>query len=157
MSLIDDMNVLKAAAQQELQAVASADQLEAWRIKYLGAKGSVKGMMQRLKEIPPADKPAAGQAANQLKNELEAAFKDRQSSLGSPRKTAGPQVDVTIPGSQPAIGHQHVLTQTINEICEIFGRMGFSVAYGPEVEDERHNFVALNIPASHPAGISGMR
>jgi phenylalanyl-tRNA synthetase alpha chain len=59
--------------------------------------------------------------------------------------------DVTLPGTKPAIGHAHVLTQTVDAICEIFGRMGFEVVYGPEVEDERHNFEALNIPASHPA------
>jgi len=69
--------------------------------------------------------------------------------VARPRALAG--VDVTLPGSRPRIGHAHVLSQTIDQICEICGRMGFTVAYGPEVEDERHNFEALNIPAHHPA------
>jgi len=152
MSFLEELQQLQAQAHAELGAAASADALEAWRIRYLGGKGAVKDAMQRLKDVPREDKPASGKAANELKNALQAAFDTRAGELAGGRgKAKGPKVDVTLPGREPAIGHLHVITQTINEICEIFGRMGFTVAYGPEVEDELHNFESLNIPAAHPA------
>lgn len=153
MSLLDDMQALKERAIQELSKIDVADALEAWRIKYLGTKGQVKETMQRLKEVAREEKPAAGKAANELKNVLSDAFNKCQEALGGTGKPRAvkPMVDVTLPGEEPKIGHVHVITQTINEICEIFGRMGFSVAYGPEVEDEQHNFISLNIPSHHPA------
>ncbi len=152
MSFFDDIQNLIAQARQELQAARDPQALETWRIRYLGLKGAVKSAMQKLKDVPKADKPAAGKAANELKQFLQQAFDSALAAFASvarPRALAG--VDVTLPGSRPRIGHAHVLSQTIDQICEIFGRMGFTVAYGPEVEDERHNFEALNIPAHHPA------
>ncbi|HOD84475.1 MAG: Phenylalanine--tRNA ligase alpha subunit [Planctomycetes bacterium ADurb.Bin126] len=152
MSFFDDIQNLIAQARQELQAARDPQALETWRIRYLGLKGAVKSAMQKLKDVPKADKPAAGKAANELKQILQQAFDSALAAFASvarPRVLAG--VDVTLPGSRPRIGHAHVLSQTIDQICEIFGRMGFTVAYGPEVEDERHNFEALNIPAHHPA------
>ncbi|HAU38111.1 MAG TPA: phenylalanine--tRNA ligase subunit alpha, partial [Phycisphaerales bacterium] len=109
--------------------------------------------MQRLKDVPRDEKPAAGKAANDLKNALQAMFdaKSATVSAGRPRRARGPAVDITLPGKRPRLGHEHVLTQTTNDICDIFARMGFEVAYGPEVEDEQHNFDDLNIPPSHPA------
>ncbi len=152
MSFFDDIQNLIAQARQELQTARDPQALETWRIRYLGLKGAVKSAMQKLKDVPKADKPAAGKAANELKQILQQAFDSALAAFASvarPRALAG--VDVTLPGSRPRIGHAHVLSQTIDQICEIFGRMGFTVAYGPEVEDERHNFEALNIPAHHPA------
>lgn len=152
MSFFDDIQKLIAQARQELQAARDAQALEAWRIRYLGLKGAVKNAMQQLKDVPKADKPAAGKVANELKQVLQDAFDSAMAAIASvvrPKALAG--VDVTLPGTRPRIGHAHVLSQTIDRICEIFGRMGFAVAYGPEVEDERHNFEALNIPSHHPA------
>jgi phenylalanyl-tRNA synthetase alpha chain len=153
MSMLEDIQALQAAALAELRTAESAEALEAWRIRYLGTKGALKAAMQRLKEVPKDAKPAVGQAANAVKDALTAAFEARQKELGDARAHAarGPSVDVTIPGARPRVGHIHVLTQTVNEICDIFARMGFTVATGPEVEDERHNFDALNIPPAHPA------
>lgn len=151
MSLLDDLKNLQAQAQAELEKVASPEALEAWRIKYLGLKGQVKTALARLKEVSREEKPLAGKAANDLKNILQGAFDSLATRLTQPRQAAGPLVDVTLPGNRPQLGHMHIMTQTVNEVCEIFGRMGFDVAYGPEVEDERHNFDALNIPRSHPA------
>jgi phenylalanyl-tRNA synthetase alpha chain len=154
MSLPEQLHALQRQAETELAAVDSPQALEAWRIKYLGSHGAVKAALQTLKEVPKADKPAAGKAANQLKGALQSAYQVRSEALGravAARKKAPPKIDITLPGKRPAIGHTHVITQTVNEVCEIFGRMGFEVAYGPEVEDERHNFQALNIPPSHPA------
>ncbi len=143
---------MKDAALEKLAAVKDAPALDAWRSAYLGAKGAVKSAMDKLKEAPKAEKPLLGKAANDLKNALQSAYDEAARRLASAGpKSAAPGVDVTLPGIPPAIGHAHILTQTINEICDIFGRMGFAVAYGPEVEDERHNFEALNIPLAHPA------
>ena len=155
MPLLEDIQQILAQGLEKLQTAAEADALEAWRIKYLGTKGAVKAAMQRLKEVPRERKRAAGQAANELKNALTEAFERRLAAIaatgGGSRKARGPAIDVTLPGRRRRIGHTHVITQTVNEICEIFARMGFAVATGPEVEDDRHNFEALNIPLSHPA------
>lgn len=156
MSLLDDIAKMTEEATAELDGIETADALEAWRTRYLGTKGAVRAAMQRLREVSGADKPAAGKAANEAKNALQAAYKIRSDDLGKPgakaRLSKGEVVeDVTIPGRRPRIGHRHIITQTVEEICEVFARMGFEIAYGPEVEDERHNFDALNIPAGHPA------
>ena len=134
----------------ELAAVAGADALEQFRIKYLGAKGMVKGLMDLLREVPREQKPAVGQRVNAVRDQLAAAFeaKKQQAAGGADERDA---VDVTEPGLQPQVGNRHILMKVIDELTELFGRMGFSVAAGPEVEDEFHNFVALNIPESHPA------
>jgi phenylalanyl-tRNA synthetase alpha chain len=152
MTFVDDLKNLQAQAQAELAQVNSPQTLEAWRIKYLGLKGAVKAALQRLKEVPQADKPAAGKAANELKDALQAAYDARAVELaaGAEAKKAA-AVDVTLPGRRPRIGHAHILTQTISELVEIFARMGFAMVYGPEVEDDWHNFVALNIPPQHIA------
>jgi len=155
MPLLEDIQQILAQGLEKLHAATQADALEQWRIKFLGTKGAVKAAMGRLKEVPKEQKRAAGQAANELKNALTEAFERQRAKIatadGSAKKTQGQVIDVTLPGKQRRIGHTHVITQTINEICEIFARMGFAVATGPEVEDDRHNFEALNIPLSHPA------
>ncbi len=152
MSLLDDIKAMSQGAMEELKAVKLPQALESWRIKYLGTKGALKAAMDRLKEVPRDEKPAVGKVANEVKNALSQAYQSMVAALGSAAPTAaGPKFDVTLPGSPVAIGHTHLITQTINEICDIFGRMGFGVEYGPEVEDEHHNFEALNIPLEHPA------
>jgi phenylalanyl-tRNA synthetase alpha chain len=152
MSFLEDLANLQAQATAELARVDSPQALEAWRIKYLGTKGAVKAAMQRLKEVPQADKPAAGQAANELKAALQTAYDARAVEVAAtaPKRTAA-AADVTLPGRRPRIGHAHVVTQTVDELVDIFARMGFTMVYGPEVEDDRHNFVALNIPPEHVA------
>src|SRR5688500_12929589 len=135
----------------ELTAVAGADALEQFRIRYLGAKGSVKALMDLLREVPREQKPAVGQRVNAVRDRLTAAFEDRKQQLAAGGAEEKDAADVTEPGRQPEIGSRHILMKTIDELVELFGRMGFAVASGPEVEDEFHNFVALNIPESHPA------
>ena len=151
MGLLEDLKTLLAQAQAEAAKLAGPEQLEQFRIRYLGAKGAVKGAMARLKEVSAAEKPLAGKLANEVKTAIEAAFEQARAAVSAPAAAAGPKVDVTLPGAPLAIGRPHILTQTINELTEVFARMGFDVAYGPEVEDEWHNFIALNIPESHPA------
>jgi phenylalanyl-tRNA synthetase alpha chain len=145
---------LKADARADLAAVASSEQLEAFRIKYLGSKGAIKALMALLKEVPKEQKRQFGQNANALRQELQEGFEGKKQSLGGsakPQATGKPLLDVTEPGAPPKLGRQHIITQTVDELIEVFGRMGFDAVTGPEVEDEHHNFVALNIPKQHPA------
>ena len=136
----------------DLKQVNDMAALEEYRIKYLGRKGLITQMLSQIGRFPPEQKPAAGQSANKIKNEVTAAFEQlKQTMLQAKERQSRELVDVTLPGIAPRIGKQHIITQTINELLEIFGRMGFAVAYGPEIEDEWHNFIALNIGPEHPA------
>jgi phenylalanyl-tRNA synthetase alpha chain len=137
-------------AKEQLQRVKNSQELEQFRVQYLGAKGAMKDLMGLLGKVAKELKPQVGQAANKVKIEITEAFNAKQAELGSAQAT-GPQVDLTEPGKRPAVGNEHILVKVTNELTELFGRMGFSTASGPEVEDEFHNFVALNIPQSHPA------
>jgi phenylalanyl-tRNA synthetase alpha chain len=137
--------------QSELAGVGNADALEQFRIKYLGTKGRVKGLMTLLGQVPREEKPAVGQRVNAVKDELTAAFEARKQALTGGAESQRDYVDVTEPGRKPDLGNRHILMKVVDELTELFGRMGFAVASGPEVEDEFHNFVALNIPESHPA------
>lgn len=158
-SLMEVLNHLEAEATESLVTANDADSLEQWRIAYLGTKGRLKQALAGMKHVPPAEKPAMGKRMNEVKTSLETMFADKCSTLGSGgggaaaggSGTPGPMLDITEPGIDLKFGKRHVLTRTIAELTEIFARMGFSVAYGPEVEDEWHNFVALNIPPEHPA------
>ncbi len=130
--------------------MATAAELEQFRIKYLGAKGEIKGLMNLLGQVPREQKPVVGQKVNAVKESLTNAFESRKLHL-SAGMPAGVTEDVTEPGRRPQIGNRHILMTVVDELTELFGRMGFSIASGPELEDEFHNFVALNIPKSHPA------
>ncbi len=153
-AMLEKIDQLERQAESDLVAVSTADELERFRIKYLGSKGAVKALMGLMKQVDKPQKPAFGQGANALKHKLQETFAARKDELVA----AGPQasvlkqgIDVTEPGLPPRLGRQHVISQTINELAEVFGRMGFDIATGPEVEDEYHNFIALNIPQQHPA------
>lgn len=135
----------------ELEQVRDLKALEDFRIKYLSRKGVIMQLLSEVGRLPREQKPQAGQLANKTKNEVTAAFEQRRQALEAAQKQTRELIDVTLPGIPALIGKPHVITQTISELLDIFGRMGFGVAYGPEVEDERHNFVALNIPPEHPA------
>ncbi|MFO0962446.1 MAG: phenylalanine--tRNA ligase subunit alpha [Phycisphaerales bacterium] len=140
----------RAQALAELESAATPAALDAWKSAWIGGSGRVKAMMTALKDVPKEQKPAVGKRLNEIKAELEAAFEARRGALGA-GAPQGPTVDATEPGVPLAQGRRHVLSRTIDEIVEVFGRMGFSLAEGPEVEDEWHNFTALNIPEAHPA------
>jgi phenylalanyl-tRNA synthetase alpha chain len=149
--MLAELEELKTVALAELAAAADLEAVEFWRIAYLGSKGRLKGMMPQLKTVSKEDKPAVGKRLNEVKVALEQGFESRKAEVAVSGVTGGPQVDVTQPGADLPEGRRHVLSRTIDEIVDIFGRMGFTTAAGPEVEDEWHNFTALNIPAGHPA------
>ncbi len=149
--MLEEFKKTGKEALEDLKQVGDSDSLEQWRIKYLSRKGRVTQMLSQIGKFPREEKPKAGQLANSIKKEVTAAFEELKQSLGTAKSGKTKLVDITLPGRRAQIGKAHVITQTLNELLEIFGRMGFSVAYGPEVEDEWHNFIALNIPAEHPA------
>jgi len=152
--MLDKIKQLAADAMDDLSQVRSADDLEQFRIKYLGSKGAMKDLMGMIKDVPKEMKREFGQGANALRQQLEEAFGEKKEEVGSTASSKakqGPQIDVTEPGLPPRLGRRHVITQTIDELIEVFGRMGFDVATGPEIEDDYHNFIALNIPPEHPA------
>lgn len=150
--MLEQFETIAKSALEELGRVTDLKALEDFRIKYLGRNGRVTQMVSGIKQFPPDQRPRAGQLANRMKKDIGSAFEKLRESLQQAQRERNRQfVDVTLPGVSVHIGRPHVITQTVNELLEIFGRMGFGVAYGPEVEDEWHNFVALNIPPEHPA------
>jgi phenylalanyl-tRNA synthetase alpha chain len=153
MTMQETLNELEQTGLAELEQASDADSLEKWRIAFLGTKGRMKMVSPMLKDVPPDQKPAMGKRLNEVKIALERAFAAKKEHLEATtdRSRRGPVVDVTEPGIPMGEGRRHILTRTIDEITEVFARMGFSVADGPEVEDEWHNFNALNIPQNHPA------
>lgn len=134
-----------------LKKVNDEADLENFRIKYLGRKGQITEMLSQIGQFPTEDRPKAGQLANKIKKEVNEAFEQAKKNLAQAKPKKTEPIDVTLPGIAPNIGKMHIITQTINELLEIFGRMGFAIAYGPEVEDEWHNYIALNIGPDHPA------
>ena len=136
----------------DLKKVNDLAALEEFRVKYLSRKGQIIQMLSQIGKLPPEEKPQAGQFANKIKKEITKAFEQLKSTLSKSQQGQSKElIDVTLPGIPVSIGTAHVITQTLSELLEIFGRMGFAVAYGPEVEDEWHNFIALNIGPEHPA------
>jgi phenylalanyl-tRNA synthetase alpha chain len=147
------LDELCGAACAAFETARDREALETARVEFLGAKsGRLKDAQKGLGSLAPADKPAAGKRFNEVKQAIEAAHSAADERLKQ-STSAGekPLFDPTVPGLRPRIGHLHPLTQTIEELKEIMGRLGFTVADGPEIEDEWHNFEALNIPADHPA------
>lgn len=152
-AFLAELDELQSVGQRALAEAQDAPTLEAARVEFLGVKsGRLKALQKQLGSVPPADKPAAGKRFNELKQALEAALEGARQRVERQRTaTVDTAFDPTVPGNARRLGRLHPLTQTIQELQEIMGRLGFSVADGPEVEDEFHNFEALNIPAAHPA------
>ncbi|MSQ10171.1 MAG: phenylalanine--tRNA ligase subunit alpha [Dehalococcoidia bacterium] len=151
--MADDATILLDQALRDLEAAADEPAVEAWRIAVLGRNGSLNALMSRIGAIPTDERRAFGAAANQMKQQMEAAFAERNEALrrASLERETAQAIDVTLPGRPLAIGHYHPTTQIVREISGIFERMGFSVVEGPEVEWDYYNFEALNIPKDHPA------
>jgi len=149
-----ELDELKQQAVKAFGAAGDDDALEAARVQFLGAKsGRLKAVQKGLGSVDKADKPTAGKRFNAAKGQIEAAYQtavERLAKRGGPAAGAR-RFDPTVPGIRPRLGHVHPITQTIEEVKDILGRLGFTVAEGPEVEDHWHNFEALNIPADHPA------
>ena len=151
MDLIAALEEFEDAALAAVAAADGAEALEAVRIQFLGRKkGRLRDLQALLGKVDSAQRSVAGKAFNDAKTKVNAAFEERKQQLSRPR-AALTSLDITLPGTPLRLGRKHPLTQTMAEFKDIMGRFGFSVAEGPEIEDEYHNFVALNIPEDHPA------
>jgi phenylalanyl-tRNA synthetase alpha chain len=137
----------------DLNQAKTKEDVEQLRIAYLGRKGLIRELLSHIADLSDKARPAAGALVNDFKNEVSAALdaKSSQTAESTPRQKPAAGFDVTMPGLSPAAGHKHPLTQTTEEICRIFVRMGFEVVQGPEIETEYQNFQALNIPKDHPS------
>jgi len=150
--VLKELDQLEKAFSKQLSSADSVEAVEHVRVEFLGRKGKLSDIMKRLPGLPASERPAVGKRANALKRSFETAVKERRGTLGAaPSATSRPQVDLTVPGKPLKLGHRHLITQTLEEMVGIFQRLGFDVAYGPEVEDRWHNFTALNTPDDHPA------
>ncbi|ODA35504.1 phenylalanine--tRNA ligase subunit alpha [Planctopirus hydrillae] len=143
--------VFEQEATAAIEAARNVADLEQVRILFLGkSKGRLKDLQSELGKATPAERPAIGQAFNEMKLRVTQLFDTRVEVLSRPESQPR-DFDVTLPGNLPRLGREHPITQTIEEFKEIIGRFGFTVDDGPELEDEYHNFDALNIPKDHPA------
>ena len=147
-SQIDD---LRRRFDEDLSAASGEPELRAVRDRYLSRKGGlVSGLLKSLGTAPPGDRPRLGQLANALREDIERRLTARLEAAAAARAPKG-SVDVTLPGRAPALGHRHPLSILRDRIEAIFSRLGFLIIEGPELEDDYHNFEALNMPPEHPA------
>lgn len=144
-------NIEELVEEIKAQRLDNEDALEAFRIRFLGSKNILKGLYQELKSVPNEQKKDFGQLINSLKNQAEARFEAAKIAIASKNQTGKSEIDHSRPAEIVELGSRHPLAVVRNEIIEIFGRIGFSVSEGPEIEDDWHNFSALNFPPEHPA------
>ncbi len=152
--MLKQLEDLKSNALQELGGIDGIKELESWRVRYLGRKSRLTDILRSLASLSLAEKKAVGARANQVKTCLEDSLRQREQALRELELAASAeaeQIDVTLPGRHQATGRLHPITQTLYEMCDIFGSMGFQVVTGPEVEWDYYNFEALNIPKEHPS------
>ena len=153
MSILESLLQVEKKARAEASAIKDASELEGLKQKYLGRKGELAGLMARLGKADPVERPQIGREANRVKVGLEKLFDEKSGALLA-RADIGQAAtgrDLTMPGTSQAIGGLHPITRVIDEICDCFMRLGFSVVSGPEIETEHYNFEALNIPLDHPS------
>jgi phenylalanyl-tRNA synthetase alpha chain len=151
---MQELSEILAHAEQAVSDAADLAALDGVRVRYLGKKGALTEYLKGMGQLPPEERPRAGQAVNEAKQRLQGLIKARGDILEAERlerRLAGEAVDITLPGRGQPRGGLHPVTRTLQRIERIFAEMGFEVAEGPEVEDDYHNFEALNIPAHHPA------
>ena len=149
-----DTDSLLAEALQAISAVHDEAALETLRVQYLGKKGSFTALLKSLGRLPAEERPAAGEEINVAKNTLQTAIDERKDELVRANlytKLSSEKIDVTLPGRRQSVGGLHPITITIDRITDIFRGAGYDVEVGPEIEDDYHNFEALNIPVHHPA------
>lgn len=153
-AFVQQLDELAQAATESFASCADAQQLDDARVEFLGAKqGKLKALQKNMGSVPGPERKTAGMKLNAVKQAIQQAFEDAQQRIsgGAADRTRDPRFDVTLPGQRRRLGKLHPITQTIEELKDIMGRLGFTAAEGPEVEDDQHNFEALNIPKSHPA------
>ena len=151
---MENLEPLANEAKAAIAAAADSAALEQLRVDYLGKKGQITALLKGLGKLSPEERPQAGARINVVKQELQALIGARKAELSSAaveQRLAAETIDVTLPGRDRTTGGIHPVTRTMERMEEFFGAIGFEVVEGPEIEDDYHNFGALNIPAHHPA------
>ncbi len=149
--MVKSIEEIDKEAFEELEKAASPEEVESLSIKYLGRKGLVTTFLRNISKLPENERPSAGKNANLLKVRLGKAFKEAVDAIKSNINASDDFIDVTLPGRSMTRGHLHPVTKITREISDIFLKLGFDIAEGPEVETDYYNFEALNIPKYHPA------
>ncbi|MCL0091658.1 phenylalanine--tRNA ligase subunit alpha [Dehalococcoidales bacterium] len=152
--MLDQLEKLKSNALKELADINNTQQLESWRVHYLGRKSYLTSILRSLARLPLAERKAVGAQANRVKTHLEDSLKQKREALHQTQLATLAKeeaIDITLPGCPFPQGRWHPITQTLYEICDIFVAMGFQVVEGPEAEWDYYNFEALNLPKEHPA------
>ena len=150
----ETLSKLVEEARDALSKIESLTDLDQVRVRFLGKKGAFTALMKQLGSLAPEERPKAGQVINEAKQTVQALINEKKAELEAAAlaaKLAAEAVDVTLPGRNVDIGGLHPVTRTLNRIERLFAQAGFTVAQGPEIEDDWHNFEALNIPETHPA------
>lgn len=153
-SIPTELQAIDKEFAEQLSAVSSSEELQQVRVAFLGKKGTLTSFLKRLGSLPPEERPAAGEAVNSLRDTMESRIAAKKSALEegeSAEEERRNLLDVTLPGRGRPWGGFHPVAQVTRDVVEILAGLGFSVALGPEIEDDFHNFQALNIPPSHPA------
>jgi phenylalanyl-tRNA synthetase alpha chain len=145
----DRIAALRAEADAALARIATRDDLDAFRVRFLARKGDVAALFDALRTADAAERPALGKLLNELRAYVQQLHDARAAAFAAPVAQAG--IDLTIPGRRRPVGTQHPITRAVEEISSIFVTMGFGIADGPEAEDDYHNFGALNFAPDHPA------
>jgi phenylalanyl-tRNA synthetase alpha chain len=151
---MSDLEHLSTTALADIAAAETPEALESLRVALFGKSGSVSALMKSLGALPPDQRKAAGEAINRVRDGLGDALAARKAAIDEAvlaTRLASETIDVTLPGRDAARGGLHPVTRTLERITEIFGRLGYELADGPEIEDDWHNFEALNFPPHHPA------
>ena len=152
--MLTEIEDVKAQALSALAAASTREEVESVRVQFLGRQGIITERLRGLGALPPDERPAAGQALNRAKNDLQTAARSRRDALSRAAVDAelgGERIDVTLPGRGQQAGGLHPVTRTLERIETFFRHLGFDIVEGPEIEDDLHNFEALNFPAHHPA------
>jgi len=149
--MTDRIHEIENSARAEMEKVKDMPGLENYRIKFLARNGLIGELYDQMKTVPAEQRPSIGKEINELRSLVQSFFNHKKSDLEHVSGPKAEQLDLTLPGRQRWIGSKHPLTHTLEEIKRIFVGMGFSIAEGPEIEDDYHNFEALNFPPDHPA------
>ncbi len=149
--MLDEIAKLKEEATAVISQLNSPEDSENFRLKYLSRKGLLAQLFERMKDVPKEEKPAVGKSMNELRGFLESEFESARKRIEDRKLTTSSKIDLSIAGRKRYVGRKHPLSQTLEEIKKIFTGIGFGIAEGPEIEDDYHNFEALNFPPDHPA------
>lgn len=151
---MQDLTQILSDAEAEIQSATDLKLLDQYRVQYLGKKGQLTEYLKSLGQLPPEERPAAGQRINAAKETIQSLIDTRVADLQKnliEKQLASEAIDVTLPGRASGLGSIHPVTKTFDELRRIFSQMGFVFMEGPEIEEDYYNFTALNVPPLHPA------